>query len=107
MSPKTFISSGRSRKLGGFALLALTAWRAQAQWAQPYDPDWTRTFRAGVLVGFNLSADFSMKGSFGITGGGAGIFDDGYVRRDAGGALTSDRCIVSVSLEELYCAALL
>ena len=90
MSPKTFISSGRSRKLGGFALLALTAWRAQAQWAQPYDPDWTRTFRAGVLVGFNLSADFSMKGSFGITGGGAGIFDDGYVRRDAGGALTSD-----------------
>ena len=90
MSLKTFTPSGRSRKLCGLTLLALTVWRAQAQWSNPYDPDWARTFRAGVLVGFNISADFSMKGSFGISGGGAGIYDDGYVRRDDGGALTSD-----------------
>ncbi len=87
MSPNNFIPSVR---LCGLALLALTAGRASGQWAYPYDPDWTRSFRAGVLVGFNISADFSMKGSFGISGGGAGIYDDGYVRRDDGGATTSD-----------------
>ena len=74
----------------GLSLLALSTWRAHAQWAYPYDPAWTRSFRAGVLVGFNISADFTMKGNFGVSSGGAGVFDDGYVRRDAGGALTSD-----------------
>ena len=90
MTPKNFISSRLRPKLCAAALLALTAWRAQAQWAYPYDPDWTRSFRAGVLVGFNISANFSMKGSFGVSGGGAGIFDDGYVHPDDGGANTSD-----------------
>lgn len=90
MPPKFSISSRRATQALGLALLAFTAGRAQAQWAYPYDPDWTRNFRAGVLVGFNISADFSMQGSFGISGGGAGVYDDGYVRRDDGGALTSD-----------------
>ena len=84
MPPNIFNSSLR---LGTLALLTVTAGRAHSQ---AYDPDWTRTFRAGVLVGFNLKASFSMKGSFGISGGGAGVYDDGYVRPDAGGALTSD-----------------
>ena len=90
MTPKIFTFPGLRPKLCGTALLALSVWRAQAQWAYPYDPDWTRTFRAGVLVGFNISADFNLKGSFGISGGGTGVYDDGYVRRDDGGALTSD-----------------
>src|ERR1041385_4069769 len=72
------------------ALLVLTVGHAQAQWGQPYDPDWQRSFRAGVLVGFNISADFRMNGSFPVSGGGLGAYDDGYVRRDDGGALTSD-----------------
>ena len=88
MSPKTFKPFQPSARLCGIMLLALAVWRAQAQYA--YDPDWTRNFHAGVLVGFNISAKFSLNGSFGIAGSGAGIYDDGYVRRDAGGALTSD-----------------
>jgi hypothetical protein len=90
MSPKTFMSSGLSTRLCGLTLLTLTAWRAQAQWDDSYDPDWTRNFHAGVLVGFNIKADFSLRGSFGISSSSAGIFDDGYVVRDGGGALTSD-----------------
>ncbi len=90
MSPKPFISPRRAASVCGLALLTLTPGRVHAQWAYPYDPDWTRSFRAGVLVGFNISADFSMKGSFGVSGGSAGTYDDGYVRRDSGGALTSD-----------------
>src|SRR3954451_24085927 len=87
----TILKSSRLRpRLGGVALLALTAWQAHAQWAYPYDPDWNRSFRAGVLVGFNISADFRMKGSFAVSGGGPGVYDDGYVHPDDRGAFTSD-----------------
>lgn len=46
--------------------------------------DWTRHLRVGALVGFNLSANFSMNGTFGVSGNNPaqGIFDDGYVRVD-------------------------
>ncbi len=49
--------------------------------------DWTRHFRVGALVGFNLSADFKMQGGFGISGNDPanGIFADGYVRTDQTG----------------------
>lgn len=76
--------------------------------AQPVEPDYTqylqssqvddlvgtRHFRVGALVGFNLKADFSMSGTFGVSGnnpGAAGIsgqdhiYYDGYVRVDANG----------------------
>jgi len=48
------------------------------------DDDWTRHFRIGAVVGLNISANFSMKGSFKIPGNNAakGIYDDGYVRTD-------------------------
>lgn len=48
------------------------------------DDDWTRHFRIGAMVGMNISASFSMKGQFNISGNNAanGIYDDGYVRVD-------------------------
>ncbi|HKW28361.1 MAG TPA: hypothetical protein VJT54_03430 [Verrucomicrobiae bacterium] len=50
----------------------------------PDTDDWTRHFRIGALVGMNISASFSMNGTFGISGNNPsqGIFDDGYVRTD-------------------------
>ncbi|HEV2434825.1 MAG TPA: hypothetical protein VG077_02395 [Verrucomicrobiae bacterium] len=50
----------------------------------PNTDDWTRHFRIGALVGMNISANFSMNGTFGISGNNPaqGIFDDGYVRTD-------------------------
>jgi hypothetical protein len=76
--------------------------------AQPTEPDYaqylqstpadnlvgTRHFRVGAMVGFNLKADFSMGGTFSVSGnnpGAAGIsgqnhtYDNGYVRVDANG----------------------
>jgi hypothetical protein len=49
--------------------------------------DWTRHFRIGALVGMNISANFSMNGTFGISGNNPaqGIFDNGYVRQDQTG----------------------
>jgi hypothetical protein len=46
--------------------------------------DWTRHFRIGALVAMNISANFSMNGTFGISGNNPaqGIYDDGYVRVD-------------------------
>jgi hypothetical protein len=46
--------------------------------------DWTRHLRVGALVGMNISAKFSMNGTFGVSGNNPaqGIFDDGYVRVD-------------------------
>ena len=46
--------------------------------------DWTRHFRIGALVGMNISANFSMNGTFNISGNNPaqGIYDDGYVRVD-------------------------
>jgi hypothetical protein len=56
--------------------------------------DWTRNFRAGLLLGVNITADFKTAGQFGISAGQAGDptipgtnheYDDGYVRVDATG----------------------
>jgi hypothetical protein len=46
--------------------------------------DWTRHFRIGVLLGMNISANFTRNGTFGISGNNPaqGIYDDGYVRTD-------------------------
>ena len=46
--------------------------------------DWTRHFRIGAVVGFNISANFNENGPFNISGNNAanGIFNDGYVRAD-------------------------
>ncbi|HLZ54192.1 MAG TPA: hypothetical protein VKS19_06900, partial [Verrucomicrobiae bacterium] len=50
----------------------------------PDTDDWTRHFHIGALVGMNISANFSMNGTFGISGNNPsqGIFDNGYVRTD-------------------------
>ena len=40
--------------------------------------DWTRHFRVGALVGLNISANFSIAGSFNVKQP-AGVFDNGYV----------------------------
>lgn len=48
------------------------------------DDDWTRHFRIGAMVGFNISANFSTKGTFNINRP-AGVYDDGYVRTDSSG----------------------
>lgn len=48
--------------------------------AQDYDPDWTRHFRVGLLVGMNIKASFKTSGSFDIfRQQQAGVYDDGYV----------------------------
>lgn len=50
--------------------------------------DWTRHFRLGAMVGLNISANFSMKGNFGVSGDNpaAGIFDNGYIQKDSTGS---------------------
>jgi hypothetical protein len=55
--------------------------------------DWTKHFRVGALVGLNFKADFSMSGTFSVSGNNPGPitrganheYDDGYVRVDATG----------------------
>lgn len=52
------------------------------------EDDWTRHFRMGALVGFNISANFKTSGDFNISGNNNvanGIYDDGYVRVDQTG----------------------
>jgi hypothetical protein len=51
--------------------------------------DWTRHFRIGAMVGFNISANFSEQGTFPVSGSDPanGLFDDGYVRTDSSGNL--------------------
>jgi len=65
-----------------------------AQAPAQYNPDWMNQIRIGPMVAFNISADFSMRGQFGISGsqpGPAGVpkadhfYDDGYVRVDQTG----------------------
>jgi len=61
----------------------------------PPDPDanWTKHFRIGALVGFNFKADFTIGGTFSVSGnpGPTGVraanheYDDGFVRVDASG----------------------
>lgn len=66
-------------------LAGLTLFVGHAQ-GQEYDPDWTRNFRIGALVGLNISANFSMKGQFNVSGNKPpGVYDDGYVRVDETG----------------------
>jgi hypothetical protein len=45
------------------------------------DP-WIRHFRAGVLIGVNIDAEFSQSGTFGTAPQPAGVYDDGFVQRD-------------------------
>ncbi len=50
--------------------------------------DWTRHFRLGALAGLNLKAKFGTSGNnFGISGNhpANGVFDDGYILKDASG----------------------
>lgn len=58
--------------LGCWALLSAAP--AQAQ----YNADWTRHFRIGTLVGWNISADFKTTGQLTVAPQ-AGVYDDGYV----------------------------
>jgi hypothetical protein len=45
-----------------------------------YDPDWSRHFRIGALVGLNIKAEFkSTGGPLNITPHPEGVYDDGYV----------------------------
>jgi hypothetical protein len=66
------------RWLCGACSLLLIAGNARAQ---EYDPDWTRNFRVGMLVGFNIKTDFKMTSGT-LVKPKNGIFDDGYVIPD-------------------------
>lgn len=46
------------------------------------DDDWTRHFRIGALVGFNIKANFNMSGNFNVAYPN-GVYDDGYVHPDS------------------------
>src|SRR5437868_6550343 len=63
---------------------------AQSLYSDHDNPsDWTRNFRLGAAVGFNIKAKFKTTGSFLVTGAGAGSankFDDGYVLPDNSGS---------------------
>lgn len=56
------------------------------------DDDWTRHFRIGAMVGMNISANFSMKGTISVPGNNAanGVYDDGYLHPSGNGPNTSD-----------------
>ncbi len=56
-------------------------------WIPSDTGDWTRHFRIGAMVGFNISANFSEKGPFNVSGNDVakGIYDDGYVKPDESG----------------------
>jgi hypothetical protein len=63
------------RWLPCLAAFAQLAWSAYGQ----YDPDWTRHFRIGAVVGLNIKADFrTTRGTVPLTHP-AGVYDDGYV----------------------------
>src|SRR5690242_15242665 len=70
--------------------LALSAAGADS----PYISDWANQIRLGMVIGFNINAQFSMHGQFNISGGQPGpvgvpavdhFYDDGYVRVDQTG----------------------
>jgi hypothetical protein len=62
------------------AVMALFSRHARAQ--SEYDPDWTRNFRIGAMVGFNIKANFRTGGTLGVNKPKSGIYDDGYVLPD-------------------------
>lgn len=70
----------RHRTLPAPALLALGAcvWSWNASAAEP----WIRHFRAGVLIGANIDAEFSQSGTFNTSPQPSGVFDDGFVLND-------------------------
>ena len=47
----------------------------------PEDDNWTRHFRLGAMVGLGIKANFNTTGSLNVNRP-AGVFDDGYVRKD-------------------------
>ncbi len=53
-------------------------------WIPADTDDWTRHFHIGAIVGLNVSANFSMNGTF-LINHADGIYDDGYVREDQTG----------------------
>lgn len=76
--------------LGAIALIGALA--AQADDAD--ESDWTKNFRIGLAVGYNVSAQFHFNGSFSASGSNPGLagvsgvnhtFDDGYVLVDKTG----------------------
>jgi len=88
----------------GLLLACSTAGLAQSYsdnlWQNLFGPaedipnNWTRNFRVGALMGFNLKAQFSMRGKFDVSGnspGATGVsgvnhtYDNGYVLVDANG----------------------
>lgn len=77
-----FTNSDAGRWLCCLAGLTFFACHARGQ---EYDPDWTRNFRVGALVGLNIGASFNMKGPFNVSKKQPGVYDDGYVRVDQTG----------------------
>lgn len=77
--------------LCGLAGFVLFASHAHAQ----YDPDWTKNFRIGALTGLGIKGQITLRGQFGVNGGGSPgatgvsgvdhVYDDGYVRVDETG----------------------
>lgn len=74
------------------AAILLLAQRARAQ--SDYDSDWTKNFRVGAMVGFNIKANFKMSGTFPVSSSKPGptgvfgahhVYDDGYVHPDVTG----------------------
>ncbi|MCU0770308.1 MAG: hypothetical protein MUE94_00870 [Verrucomicrobia bacterium] len=73
-------ASLRNLTLTVFVLSApLCVWSASGA-----DP-WIRHFRAGVLIGANLDAEFSQSGTFSTSPKPAGVYDDGFVLGDSTG----------------------
>jgi hypothetical protein len=69
-------------------------WRTLFGQKQDVPGDWTKHFRVGAQVGFNLKAQFSMSGTFDVSGNNPGatgvsrvdhVYDNGYVLVDASG----------------------
>ena len=81
-----------------FRFLLVTALLGSLVCGARAQTDWTRNFRAGLLVGMNIDAEFKTTGQFAISGNNPGVpgagtdhfYDDGYVRVDAGGATAPD-----------------
>lgn len=83
MAKIQFNHSNAGQWLG--CLTGLTLFVCQGQ-GQEYEPDWTRNLRIGPMIGFNISANFSMKGNVNISAHRpTGVYDDGYVRVDETG----------------------
>src|SRR6185437_14798479 len=47
------------------------------------DDDWTRHFRIGAVVGFNIKGNFNLNGNYNVAPHAPGVYDDGYVHLDS------------------------